>query len=390
MANKHCLLVVDDEPDLVQSVKDLLRFDYRVLGTTRATEGLKIMDQEEVHVVMTDQRMPEMTGIEFLKSLKKAHPEAIRLLFTAYADIDVVTDAINEGSVYRYVSKPWDTQELRSVLKQAVERYELQAERKRLHRELEESNRQLAKKNQELEHANELKRAFIRVASHELRTPLTVVLGLSELGATAPEGASLKNWLGQINKHAARLNGRVDQMVKLLQADRFERSLKIGDVDVARLIARSAEAVSSFIEQRKLTLHLLVSDKLGCIRGEEEKLQDSLVQLLINAIRFTPDGGRIRVTAERTPAGALTIAVQDTGIGIDPHCMPHIFEPFFTKFDVSHHCSGTFQFDKRGLGLGLTVAKTFVEMHGGKLLVQSEVGLGSTFTIELPASPVCP
>src|SRR6185436_19435930 len=72
--SRHCLLVVDDEADLVQSVKDLLRFDYRVLGTTRATEGLKIMEQEQVHVVMTDQRMPEMTGVEFLKSLGASYP----------------------------------------------------------------------------------------------------------------------------------------------------------------------------------------------------------------------------------------------------------------------------------------------------------------------------
>src|ERR1051325_10069760 len=95
-ADKHCLLVVDDEPDLVQSVKDLLRFDYRVLGTTRATEGLKIMQNEEVHIVMTDQQMPEMTGVEFLKNIREPYPDAVRLLFTAYANIEAVIDAINE------------------------------------------------------------------------------------------------------------------------------------------------------------------------------------------------------------------------------------------------------------------------------------------------------
>src|SRR3989441_11164852 len=84
--SKHCLLVVDDEPDLVQSVQDLLRFDFRVLGATRATEGLRIMEREKVHVVMTDQRMPEMTGVEFLKALRETYPDTVRLLFTAYAD----------------------------------------------------------------------------------------------------------------------------------------------------------------------------------------------------------------------------------------------------------------------------------------------------------------
>src|SRR5947209_8739349 len=106
--NRHCLLVVDDEPDLVQSVKDLLRFDYRVLTATRASEGLRLMERENVHIVMTDQRMPEMTGVEFLKRLKESYPDAVRLLFTAYADLKAVSDAINEGDVYRYISKPWE------------------------------------------------------------------------------------------------------------------------------------------------------------------------------------------------------------------------------------------------------------------------------------------
>src|SRR5262249_4367468 len=95
---KHCLLVVDDELDIVHSLQDLLRFDYRVLGATRAVEGLQIVQREQVHIVMTDQRMPEMTGVEFLARLRDAHPDTIRLLFTAYADIKAIADAINQGS----------------------------------------------------------------------------------------------------------------------------------------------------------------------------------------------------------------------------------------------------------------------------------------------------
>src|SRR5436189_2437429 len=89
MSAKPCLLVVDDEPDLVQSVQDLLRFDYRVLGATRASEGLRILQREHVHIVMSDQRMPEMTGVELLRQVKEKHPDAIRLLFTAYSDLKI-------------------------------------------------------------------------------------------------------------------------------------------------------------------------------------------------------------------------------------------------------------------------------------------------------------
>src|ERR1051325_9860779 len=119
MAAKPCLLVVDDEPDLVQSVQDLLRFDYRILGATRASEGLALMEKERVHIVMSDQRMPEMTGVEMLRRGRETHPEAVRLLFTAYSDMTTVIDAINQGNVYRYISKPWEVDELKTTLKQA-------------------------------------------------------------------------------------------------------------------------------------------------------------------------------------------------------------------------------------------------------------------------------
>src|SRR5947209_127236 len=161
-ASKPCLLVVDDEPDLVQSVKDLLRFDFKVLGATRASEGLRMMDREDIHVVMSDQRMPEMTGVEFLSKLRETHPDTVRLLFTAYADLGAVIDAINQGSVYRYISKPWQPDELRTVLRQALDHYNLQADRRRLIRELREKNEELARANAELQRANDVKRAFIK------------------------------------------------------------------------------------------------------------------------------------------------------------------------------------------------------------------------------------
>ncbi|MCS7033143.1 MAG: response regulator, partial [Phycisphaerae bacterium] len=107
MKPRHTILVVDDEADVVKSVQDLLRLDYRVLGCTRASEAMEILRREEVHVVMTDQRMPETTGVELLHDIRGDYPDAIRLLFTGYADIRAVIDAINQGNVYRYITKPW-------------------------------------------------------------------------------------------------------------------------------------------------------------------------------------------------------------------------------------------------------------------------------------------
>ena len=123
------VLVVDDEPNVVQSVSDLLRMHFRVLGASRASDGLRILAHENADIVMSDQRMPEMTGVEFLRQVREMYPDAIRLLFTGYADIKAVIDAINHGHVYRYIAKPWDPDELHGILRQAVALYRLQVER---------------------------------------------------------------------------------------------------------------------------------------------------------------------------------------------------------------------------------------------------------------------
>lgn len=393
MAAKPCLLVVDDEPDLVQSVQDLLRFEYRVLGATRARDGLKLMESEHVHIVMSDQRMPEMTGVEMLRQVKETYPDTIRLLFTAYADLAAVIDAINQGNVYRYISKPWEVEDLKATLRQACDFYQLQDERRQLLQEVQAKNAQLEAANAELRRANESKKAFIKVASHELRTPLTILLGLSEQanGMTAAQ-PELHELTGRIHHAGIRLHDRVDQMVKLLLAERFERPLQPQEVDVAPLIRSAVGEVAQFATMRQQQMEALIPDDLGKLYVEPDKIRDSLVQLLINAIKFTPNGGAIRLSASRTGGeGKFLIAVTDTGMGIEPENLTRIFEPFFTRVDVSRHSSGTFEYDKRGLGLGLSVAKAFVEMHGGQIRVESKVGQGTTFTMELPASsPLSP
>jgi signal transduction histidine kinase len=389
MARRHTILVVDDEPHVVQSVQDLLRLDYRVLGTTRAADGIRIMQEEEVQVVMTDQRMPEMTGVEFLRRVRGEHPDAIRLLFTGYADIKAVIDAVNQGNVFRYITKPWEPEELQSVIRQAVEHYELLVERKRLLAELQLKNQQLEKANRELRQANELKEAFIRVASHELRTPLTILLGLTDLASRTPGlTPPLSDWLTRTHKASERLNRLVDQLLKMLATHRFERPLERRPTDLAAVVHQAAQDVLPFIDLRRQELALDLAADLGTIDVEADKIRDCLDNLLLNAIKFTPDGGKIQVAARRTAEGSVEIAVRDTGVGIDPAHQGHIFETFFTGFDVSRHSSGQFEFGRRGLGLGLSLVKAFVEMHGGKVEVVSRLGQGSTFTITLP--PTCP
>jgi signal transduction histidine kinase len=385
-AARHTILVVDDEPDVVKSVKDLLRLDYRVLGATSATEGLRLLQSEEVHIVMTDQRMPEMTGVEFLGQARGDAPEAIRLLFTGYADIKAVIDAINQGSVYRYISKPWDPDELQSIIREAAQRYDLLAERKNLLKILREQNTELEQANADLKRANDLKHAFIQVASHELRTPLTILIGLTRLSATLPDVKDpLRDWLGRIDGAAKRLQHLVDQLITILMARKFDVSaIERKPTELAPLLKQAADDVRPFTQLRGQQLTVDLPADLGSMDVAADKIRDGVNHLLLNAIKFTPDGGAITLTAVRTTDRGAEIHISDTGCGIDNECQARLFEPFFTGFDVSHHSSGTFEHGRKGLGLGLSVVKAFIEMHGGHIDVRSDEGRGTTFTIKLP------
>lgn len=135
-AAKRPILVVDDEPEMLFSLRNLLRREFEVYTAGSGAEGMKLLEEHEVHLVMTDQRMPEMTGVELLNRVKCEHPGAMRLIFTGYADIKAVIDAINQGNVFRYVTKPWDPEELLAALRDAGARYDCIARRNQLLAEL--------------------------------------------------------------------------------------------------------------------------------------------------------------------------------------------------------------------------------------------------------------
>lgn len=382
---RHTVLVVDDEADVVSSVKDLLRLDYKVLGATKVSDALSLLEKEPVDVVMTDQRMPETNGVELLKQVRVKYPDAVRLLFTGYADIRAVVDAINEGNVYRYITKPWDPDELMAVLREACDRHDLVTQRNSLLEELKEKNAQLERANAELRHSDELKNAFIRVASHELRTPLTILLGISDLTVRQARGEEPVAGLAKrIHQAAGRLQHLVDQIVTMLSMQQFERRPEKAPSNLSKLVGRAVDDVRPFAELRKQALVCDIPEDLGTIDVDEAKIRDAANHILLNAIKFTPDQGTITVGARREN-GDARIWVSDTGIGLDAASLSRVFDKFFTEFDVSHHSSGHFEYGKKGLGLGLSVVKAFVEMHGGRVEVSSEVGKGTTFTIHLPA-----
>jgi response regulator RpfG family c-di-GMP phosphodiesterase len=131
-AGKHIVLLVDDEPEILFSLRGLLRKEFELHTAESGDSALEILAHHPIHVIMSDQRMPGMTGVELLRRARAVCPDAVRILFTGYADIKAVIDAINEGHVYRYLVKPWDPDDLLAVLREACERYEGGADRREL------------------------------------------------------------------------------------------------------------------------------------------------------------------------------------------------------------------------------------------------------------------
>jgi signal transduction histidine kinase len=381
--DRPTVLVVDDEPHVLSSIHNLLRMDYRVVTFERGQAALDFLRaHDRVPVILSDQRMPELSGVEVLRAAAAIRPETTRLLITAHSDVHTVIDAINQGHVFRYLLKPCDPELLAIVVRQAVEHHNLIVEKNRLMAELQETNVRLME-------ANRLKAAFIEVASHELNTPITVVLGVIELwkmshgsAATSPE----RQWVDRIGAAAVRLARTVERMLKLVRNREFSQSLEKESIDLEPVIRRAIEEVSPYLELRRQQVALAIEAGLGAIEADASKIADVLVNLLANAVKFTPDGGTIRIEAATEPGapGWIRVNVTDQGVGVALADQQHLFEPFFTGFDTLCHSSGEYQFGKRGIGLGLWLVKTFVELHGGRVTVCSTPGVGSTFAFLLP------
>jgi signal transduction histidine kinase len=367
--DRMTLLIVDDEEDVLLSLRSMFRREFHVVTVPRAREALGLIESHGVQIVISDQRMPDMNGVEFLQQVSEKFPDVVRLMITGYADINSVIAAVNHGHVFRYIAKPWDPAELQAAVRQAAEQYRVLAERRRLIKELDE--------------ANQLKTAFITIASHELNTPLTIVLGMLQLATIRSKDDVVKNCLDRAARAAHRLQHLLTNTFKLLQQREFHRSLERTDIDIADLFREIREDLDPYLAERKHHWHDEISPPGAHLVASRTHLRDVLENLLTNAIKFSSDGSEIKLSASQS-ADRTIFQIIDHGVGIPLDDQPHVFEPFFSTWDTMHHSSGSYGFCKRGLGIGLAIVRKFVEMHGGSIDFESTPGEGTTFRIDLP------
>src|SRR5262245_13591663 len=238
--------------------------------------------------------------------------------------------------------------------------------------------REIEVKSRELEAASRHKSEFLANMSHELRTPLNAVIGFSEVLTERMFGElneKQDEYLKDIHASGQHLLSLINDILDLSKIEAGKMDLEMSDFDLPATIDNALMLVRERAGRRGIDLHKSVDERLGQIQADERKIRQVLLNLLSNAIKFTPEGGRIEVRAVPVD-GSIEVSITDTGVGIAPEDQQAIFEEFQQVGTASKKVEGT--------GLGLALSRKFIELHGGRIWVKSQIGTGSTFTFTIP------
>jgi two-component system phosphate regulon sensor histidine kinase PhoR len=232
----------------------------------------------------------------------------------------------------------------------------------------------------DLRQADQMRRDFVANVSHELRTPLTAIKGYAEtlLGGGLTDPARAAEFVEVIARHTERLGALIEDLLDLAAVEQGEARVELASVPLGDVVSQAEAVVRAAAAEKGLAVQVELPDALPQVRADRDRLAQVLINLLDNAVKFTPPGGRVGVAAGSSN-GLVTIAVSDTGVGIPPGDLPRIFERFY-RVDRSR--------DRRegGTGLGLAIAKHLTQAMGGQIEVESRPGSGSTFRVTLRAA----
>lgn len=372
---KHSILIVDDEQENINLLSNILGNDYYLYKARDGAAALGLLRKHDIDMVLSDQRMPGLTGVEVLEKAREIRPDSVRLLITAYPDVENAIQAINRGQVKRYIAKPFDPAELRALIAQEMEHLDLVLANRRLNEEMGRMVDELFKANRELRELNRMKDQFLANCSHELKTPLVSGLGYIDLmlsGGLGKLDARQEKGLRIAHRNLERLLGLIENLLAMAKARYKPEALQVTRFDLRGLVEECVESLRARSRKKSLDVRVRLPRRLPPVEGDERKIHSVLTNVLANAEKFTPDRARIEIRVRRGPDGKCQVAVADNGVG--PGEAGGRIELFRSTSDARYS----------GLGIGLMLARQILQSHGCEIQLDRGRRRGAVVRFDLP------
>jgi two-component system sensor histidine kinase/response regulator len=361
-SRKPLILIIDDEEALRDGCRQVLeKCGYSVLTAEQGIEGIKLAREHEPALALVDLKMPNVSGMEIVEILSQDIPDIILIMITGYASIVSAVEAIQKGA-HDYLPKPFNPDQLRILVKRGLDHRTLRIEARKLKEE-----------------KDQMQKNFITFVSHEMRSPLVVIRqyieALNEIAGKSFD-KDVKEIIERCRKRVQSLEEMVEHWLDISRIENGTLAQQKVSLRLPSIIARSVEEMTPLCRKKGISLATNIPKKLPEITGDGESLVRVFTNIIGNATKYTPAGGKITLTV-KSDEYYTTVNVSDTGIGIPQDQLSLIFEPFF-------RCKGKDE-KIRGSGLGLTFCKKIMESHNGGIEASSREGEGTTFVVTFPA-----
>ncbi|MGO9478227.1 MAG: response regulator [Limisphaerales bacterium] len=382
---KYAILYVDDEEKSLTSFTRAYGDDFRVFTATNAQDGFKLLEQhaDEIGLLMTDQRMPAEKGVWLLERARHFRPRILRMLVTAYADMDAAIAAVNSGAIYRYINKPWDPAQLELTLRHGLEFFMVQTERDQLL-----SEKMSVLRNMMI--ADRIVSLGLLAAglSHHIRNSLVAVktfldLAPGKMAEEKKDAAGLRNpdFWKEYHQNVQSQVEKINSLLKDLWAvSESNDSTQFGDeVRLHQTVGAALELFRDQLAARRIEIDNRIPDSLPALHVDKLKFSRLFELLLKEEVATLPAGSRISLAAEFSPNGTkpeIVVHINDNGPGLPQEALSVIFDPFVVTDSVPSE-----------YGIHLMACFFIVHHHGGKIEAHSEPGQGNAFTLRLPLKP---
>ncbi|GAB4465662.1 MAG: hypothetical protein OHK0057_02690 [Thermoflexibacter sp.] len=405
---KHSILYVDDELVNLNVFKATFRRDYDIFTANSAQEAMEILRQQAIDLIISDQRMPKMTGVEFLKWTLTEYPHAIRIILTGFSDTEAIIRAINECDIYRYITKPWDIEEMRLALRKASETFQLRKDNAQLLADLKEAkefleqkviertkevlrqkeeielkNQILEAQNSKLQELDNERNSIISMIVHDLQSPINRISGLLELLEVEGKNNFNHNQLTYIDllrKSTSDASRHIRNLLdtKALEGNNSISQVILSKIDLIQLISRLLETYKEQASRKQVVLNYEISHQQVYIKGYEDYLSRIFDNLISNAIKFSPKNVNSNVFIKVKENGEyVRVSVQDEGQGLSEEDKKNLFKKF-------QKLSARPTDGESSSGLGLSIVKSLTEQLQGRVWAEGEPKKGATFIVEFP------